>query len=139
MSRRRSAERRSGALGRGIRAGVARLVWGVCSLAAVLLAGAVLLRTLRADAAALPWEQWFALADLLTPGPVADLAVPEVALLRAEAWSDAFGWGVSALLWLLAGLLLTLLLRPSAARPVVATQFRQASAPGDSAGDSAGN
>jgi hypothetical protein len=108
-----------------LRAGAARLSWGLCALVALLLASSVLLRALRADAGADPWEQWFDAADLATPGPLADLAVPGLAVFSADAWTDAFGWSLAALGWLGLGLLLSWALRPGAPRAAVTTHARR--------------
>lgn len=125
MSRRRTSTGARQGRSRGLRTGAARLVWGLCSGVALVLAGAVLLSTLRADAAATPWSQWFRVAELVTPAPVAEIGAPEVGLFRAEAWDVAFGWGLAALAWLGLGLVLTLVLRPSRPQAPVATHTRR--------------
>lgn len=90
----------------------------------------MLLRTLRADEAASPWRQWFAVADVVTPGILTEVAAPDWSWLRADAWDSAFGWALASLVWLVLGLAVALLVRPRATRPRRAVQAYSRSSPG---------
>lgn len=117
MSRRRAETSASATRLQSLRAGVSTLAWGLASCAAVVLASAVLLRTLRADEGASPWREWFKAADRLTPGILADAPVPDWTWLRAEAWDSALGWALASFGWLVLGLVTSLALRGRAGRP----------------------
>lgn len=95
---------------RTLRAGAAYLVWMICAVAALVLAGAALLVGLRVDES----HQWW--GRVVDAAEVLDLpVVGRGSDLLGGVTEPVLGWGLAALAWLLVGRVLVALIRPRSA------------------------